>query len=217
MRCAECDHRWVPEVPPQPLPQPPPDFDHEADEEAAFAAVQEQMRGGQPAHPGSTTKPPVAADEAPPEPPEQGYPEADAPPSALLRNAIAIIAGLALAIAAVGLWAGQTDLAGVPIAGPMLAELATPSALQVAVKGSVTDLSSGGRVLEVTGSIRNPSAASVRLSSLAATLSGPQGVALRWTIAAPVARLAPGQSADFTSSVTDVPADARTLSVTLRR
>lgn len=191
----------------------------EADEEAAFAAVQEQLlsRWAEPA-PGNasalepTQPPPVMATaDLPPEDDES------VESSSLARTLVAGIAGLALAVIAAGLWLGRTDLGTVPLVGDALANLEAKSPLTLEVKGVLTQLPSSRRVLEVNGTIRNPSDTPATVTPLKATLSGPDGVALRWSIPAPVAVLPPGQQVDFSSTVTGFPANAQTLSISLGR
>jgi predicted Zn finger-like uncharacterized protein len=221
LKCAACQHRWVPtaadqrpEPPPAPKPKPKPIT--EADEEAAFAAVQEQLLSRwaePPPGPAVSAPEPVIAVADPSDPPEE--PERES--SSLARSIVAIIAGLALAVIAAGLWLGRTDLASVPVVGDALASLEARSPLTLEVKGIVTQLPSSRRVLEVNGTIRNPGDAPATVAPLQATLSGPGGVALRWSIPAPVAVLPPGQEVMFSSTVTGFPAEAQNLSVSLGR
>jgi predicted Zn finger-like uncharacterized protein len=220
LKCAACQHRWVPtaaEQTPEPPPPPPkPKVLTEADEEAAFAAVQEQLlsRWAEPA-PGSTPAPvpePVTIT-ADPEPEDEPAAES----SSLARSIVAVIAGLALAVIAAGLWLGRTDLGTVPGVGPLLEGIDARSPLTLEVKGAVTQLPSARRVLEVNGTIRNPGDTPATVPALEATLSGPDGVALRWSIPAPVAVLPPRQQVTFSSTVTGFPATAQTLSVSLGR
>ncbi|MFZ4688405.1 MAG: zinc-ribbon domain-containing protein [Polymorphobacter sp.] len=220
LKCAACEHRWVPEAAPAasaPSPRRKPVT--EADEEAAFALVQEQIRARwQDAATPVTPTAPVQLDEAPEPADEAAEPDTDDTPpspsvSPLARTAIAVISGAALAVAAVGLWSNQLDLAKVPGAGPLLARLSPPSALQVSVAGATTILPSGGRVLDVSGVIRNPGKRAASVPALSARLAGPGGTALRWTIPAPVTMLPAGQEVVFTSTITGVPADATTLGV----
>lgn len=254
LRCAACDHRWVPAIaapaeaaPAEAAPAPRPPIT-EADEEAAFAAVQEQIRArwhdATPVTPEGDERDdsPHGANAASPDvstgatfPAGASFPGAttgdyelgdeprDAPdaaddtppaPSPLLRSLVAAVAGLALSVVAAGLWVGQVDLTAVPLLGPALPQLSPPSPLKISAKGVVTVLASGRRVLEVTGSIANPGKRPARLRPLAATLSGPAGTALRWTIAAPRETLPPGRQVAFASTVTGFPAEARALAVT---
>ncbi|MBC7520860.1 MAG: zinc-ribbon domain-containing protein [Sandarakinorhabdus sp.] len=240
LRCAACQHRWVPEAaysPPEPVdaaveaeppPQPavaPPRQPRgpvtEADEEAAFLAVQEQIRARW--HDAATPVTPARdegdeADDEPDDAPEAPVPaDPPAPESAALRTAIAIIAGAALSIAAAGLWIGDRDLTGLPVIGPALVQLVPPSPVSISVAGTTTLLPSGKRLLEVNGTIANPGKTNAPIPPLVATLAGPDGVALRWTIATPRAVLPPGQQIAFSSTVTGFPESARTLAVAQAR
>ena len=241
LRCAACDHRWVPPVPTEvspaaavPVPPPRPRAPiTEADEEAAFAAVQEQIRArwqdaatpatpADPQHQSGEASGDADGDSADYElggEPAAATTQADdsdeAPrrSSAVLRSVIAVIAGLALSVAAAGLWANQFDLAAIPLLGPALAQLTPPSPLKIDVRGVVTVLPSGRRVLEVTGDISNTGKRPAKVLPLAATLSSPAGTALRWTISPPLEILPPRQKVAFTSTVTGFPADAQTLGI----
>jgi predicted Zn finger-like uncharacterized protein len=220
LKCAACQHRWVPsaadQTPEPPPPPPKPRVLTEADEEAAFAAVQEQLLSRW-AEPSPSSAPPVLPEPvtvtADPEPEDE--PEAES--SGLARSIVAVIAGLALAVIAAGLWLGRTDLATVPGVGPLMEGIDARSPLTLEVKGIVTQLPSSRRVLEVNGVIRNPGDTPATVAPLAATLSGPEGVALRWTVPAPVAVLPPRQQVAFSSTVTGFPATAQSLSVSLGR
>jgi predicted Zn finger-like uncharacterized protein len=246
LRCAACQHRWVPElaeVPPEPisapvvarLAEPPPEPVvappraprgpiTEADEEAAFLAVQEQIRARwqDAATPVTPARDPEdaddAADDLPAEEIDSGpVREPPSPESPVLRTAIAIIAGVALSIAAAGLWIGNRDLTGLPLVGPALARFDPPSPVSITVTGTTTMLPSGKRLLEVNGTIANPGRAGAPVPPLQATLSGPDGVALRWAIPTPHAVLPPGQQIGFSSTVTGFPETARTLTVAQAR
>ena len=133
--------------------------------------------------------------------------------SKILRTVIAVIAGTALAIAAGGLWIGRQDLSALPVIGQAINELRPVSAVKITAAAETTLLPSGRHVLEVNGAIANPGQVRAMVPPLTALLSGPQGVALRWTIPAPVPSLEPGQQVAFTSTVTGYPGSARTLTV----
>lgn len=230
LKCAACAHRWVPVLP---APRPPVT---EADEEAAFAAVQEQISarwadaaapvaapmvlpsdaGG----PGETARAqavaaPVADDDDAPEIPDD--PADAAPRPALLRTLVAGLAGLALSIAAAGLWVGRIDVAAVPWLGPVLARLAPPAPLEISVNATTTSLPSGRLLLEVRGVIRNTGRSAASVPDLRATLSGPAGTALRWTIVPRVRDLPAGTETEYNSTVTGFPADARRVAITPAR
>jgi predicted Zn finger-like uncharacterized protein len=242
LRCAACQHRWVPDLvdssaepldPPREeppverviaAPRPPRGPVTEADEEAAFLAVQEQIRARW-----QDAATPVApardidddADEAEDRPDDEAdagaVTDPPAPESAALRTAIAVIAGAALSIAAAGLWIGNRDLSGLPLVGSALARFDPPSPVAITVKGTTTLLPSGKRLIEVNGTIANPGPAGVLVPSLVATLSGPEGVALRWAIPTQHAVLPPGRQIGFTSTAADFPESARTLTIAAAR
>lgn len=194
LKCAACDQRWVPEpeaeiveAAPEPLPPEP------------------------------LPEPPAPAPEPEPawEPPED---EVEEPRSQLVRNIVAIVLGLALTITAAGLWVGQVDASRIPVVGDTLTRLVpVGQPLAITVSGVVTRLPSGGRVLDVTGTVTNCGQARTRVPLLRASLAAPDGPVRRWTIAPPVAELAPGASATFTSTVMGFPPGARTLSITVSR
>lgn len=224
MRCAQCDHRWAAEARVAPAPS-------EADEDAALADVQAALRarggggGAAPvrvedtADPIAESAPESLGNAADAESAADAAPDAadDPRPPRLLQTVIALIGGLALAIVAAGLWLDRGALMRLPGIGPALAQLPATSPLRVAATGVVTVLPSGRRVLEVTGTIANPGPETATVAPLAATLSGPNGVAVRWRVPPPVARLGPGQQVAFTTTATGFPAAARQLSVTAGR
>lgn len=227
LKCAACGQRWVPEVPaPQPLVT-------EADEEAAFAAVQEQIsaRWAEPAIAPRDSAPAAAfaapEDIAPDHQADDGGADDigdeagdetdDAARPALLRNLVAGLAGLALSIAAAGLWVGRVDVEAVPWLGPALARLAPPAPLDISVTATTTTLPSGRLLVEVRGIIRNSGRGPAAVPDLRATLSGPAGTALRWTIVPNVRRLPPGTETEYSSTVTGFPAEARQVAITPAR
>ena len=240
LRCAACDHRWVPEAEveaPVPVVAPrPPVPEH--DEEAAFAAVQEQMRArwDTPAAAssvvnglvGEAAAAPVASWAAVRDSEDAAEPEVFEARAApwVLKTVAAVIAGAALMVAAAGLWIGQFggiagfdtaalpfDVHAVPAAAALLSRTAPVPALVVSVRGETNRLPSGKRVLEVMGSVRNDGKTVAVVPPLLATLSGPEGTALRWTIAVPARALPPGGEVGFASNVTGFPVGATTLAV----
>lgn len=206
LKCADCEHRWVPEAEPDPIAAAPVVLPPPEPEPPVPVPVPPPVPEPLESATGSFD---VAADDGP-------------PPSTLFRTIVALVLGLALAIAAAALWVDRIDPARLPGLGPLVAPLLdrlTPPAapLAITIAGTVAELPSGGRVLEVTGRITNQGTVSVVVPPLAARLSGPLAPVRRWTIAPPLARLGPGESATFTSTITGFPADARTLSVTQGR
>ena len=237
LRCAACGHRWTPvaegqpdallipprvspQVPPQVPPSPRPPIS-EAEEDAAMRAVQEQIRARwQDAATPAAPPPPIGdiVEELPKPPPEQDSLSEETGvetplPAPLLRTLVAVIAGTALAIAAAGLWVGRQDLTALPLVSAMMDRLAPPVPVEITVAGTTSDLSSGNRVLEVNGIIINRGKTMVLVPALDATLSDPDGVALRWTIPPPRQRLGPGQQVAFASTVTGFPENATALRV----
>ena len=102
-----------------------------------------------------------------------------------------------------------------PASADLLARLdPAPSPLKITQHGQVSVTERGARVLEVTGAIANPTDAPLPAPPLAASLSGPAGVALRWVITPPAAAVPPHGSLPFASTVTGFPADATRLSIT---
>lgn len=123
------------------------------------------------------------------------------------------VAGLIVVLIAgfVGLVAlGRIDPQRIPLVGDLLADLppqASPLAIEATAR--LTPLPSGALLLEVNGSVRNGGRSSVKVGALKAMLGGEGNVARRWTIDLPVAELAPGEAAAFSSTLTDVPGGAR--------
>ena len=230
LKCAACAHRWVPAIPAAPALQPAVT---EADEEAAFAAVQEQISARW-ADPAIAPRDPALA--APFAAREDAAPDREAddrsaddtddaddeetddtPRPAMLRSLVAVLAGLALSIAAAGGWVGNVDVASVPWLGSTLARLAPPAPLDISVTATTTKLPSGRLLVEVRGIIRNSGRAPAAVPDLRATLSGPAGTALRWTIVPRVRRLPPGTETEYSSTVTGFPAEARQVAITPAR
>lgn len=225
LKCAACDHRWVPEA--------PADIDLEPIATPAPAALQPADTAPPAADTGAMPQP-LPTPPQPVELPVESSPdpatpndfdddnEEDESPSRPIRSLVAIILGLALAVTATGLWIGRIDAPGnfgsIPLIGDTLAKL-RPSGppLTITIAGTATTLPSGGQVLEITGTITNPGTSRVRVPLLKASLAGAGGTVRRWTISPPVAELAPGASAAFSSTVMGSPPDARTLSVTSAR
>ncbi len=244
MKCAACDHRWVPAAPVE-TPAAPP-ATSEADEEAAFVAVQEQIsaRWADADRPGAAAQLPAdstmagdaaahddsddAADETENAEGENGDEDdgehggehddgdADRRP-AMVRTLVAGLAGLALAIVAAGLWVGRVELSGIPYVGEALARLSPVMPLEISVIGTTTRLPSGRLLLDVRGVIRNTGSVTADVPDLRATLSGPGGTALRWTITPDVRRLPAGTETEYSSTVTGFAPDAGHVAITPAR
>jgi predicted Zn finger-like uncharacterized protein len=83
-------------------------------------------------------------------------------------------------------------------------------------KESRRSLASGNLLLEVSGTVINPTDETLTVPPLRAQLrSLEQEVVHRWTIPPPAPRLAPGGSASFNSAELNVPADAACLDVVI--
>jgi predicted Zn finger-like uncharacterized protein len=203
MRCAECDHRWMIEDA------------GEMSEEDELVRVQESLRAAQaPVDAPSLQPEPARPAEPVLEPEPEPEPEADeAPPRRVwLGWTATLVVAAALGLLAASIWLERLDPARVPVIGGTLAGLKPgPSTLVLSATGRVSSLPSGGLLLDVNGEIRNTGQKPAILKPLKATLAGPAGVVRRWTIAPPAAQLAPGQAIGFSSTLTDVPADARQL------
>ncbi len=210
MRCAECDHRWVPEPPPAPArPEP-------VDDEEALATLQAVLLGEREERPQPAPPPEPIVPEPEPEP--EPVPEDDDAPQRTnwLAVLVVLVAAAALSVMAAGIWLGGVDFARVPVIGQVLGEAQArlappPSPLRITVSARVTMLPSGVRLLELEGIIANPSARSEPVPPLRATLAVGDEVVRRWTVAPPVPQLSPRSEVSFTSTVTDFPAEARTV------
>ena len=71
-----------------------------------------------------------------------------------------------------------------------------------------------GTFNNVKGVIRNTGTATADVPDLRASLSGPSGVALRWTIVPQIRRLPAGGKTEYSSTVTGFPPNARSVAIT---
>ena len=236
LKCTACDHRWVPAVP-APLPsQPAPQPEHvpttTTDDETDFRAALEPI--SEPIDTRWADDAAASADVTTPDLPSVPANAADngsddgsddasddnqpdgwqAPP--VLRSLVAAVVGIALSIIAAGLWVGRVDLSDIPYLGAALARLSPAESLAISVTGTTTTLPSGRLLLEVKGVIRNTGTAA-DVPDLRASLSGPSGVALRWTIVPQIRRLPAGGKTEYSSTVTGFPPDARSVAITPAR
>ncbi len=228
VRCASCRHSWFEEAPviavaeAQPEPAPPTPFDD---------------RPPLPAErPAPAAETPVEAPEAPldgpvAEPDRHVYgaedldyanrfdPYAHQPPFQPRRNParmwtlIAIAAALAmLAITAALVAFGPPDIArrfGVAQAG-------TPALLIQGVGTERRRMASGNELFSASGRIVNPTDTAQKVPDIRANLLDARDrIVYGWTIARPVATLAPGASVEFNGAVLDVPKNARNLDLSL--
>ncbi len=196
LKCGACQHRWVPGETGETL-----------DEDAAVAAVQEELRTARAPEP----------EPAPVETP--AAPAADPPPERTgLKWLLAIALGAAFTAASAGLWIGRIDPMAIPGVADALAGITPPPArLDVAIAGSISRLDGGARLLEVTGTIRNPGRSRAVVPPLNARLLIDGRPARDWTIPPPAAGIAPGQRLAFASTITDVPDGAVSVQVRFGR
>jgi predicted Zn finger-like uncharacterized protein len=126
--------------------------------------------------------------------------------------AIAVIVAL-LALAAIGAIVsfGPPALAARMGLAPVTSGALT---IEVTQKPERRPMESGNELFSVTGRIVNPGETTQSVPNIRAQLldSGSR-VVYSWTIARPVARLAPGASAEFDSAALDVPRAARALNL----
>ncbi|HEX8527263.1 MJ0042-type zinc finger domain-containing protein [Allosphingosinicella sp.] len=209
VRCAQCRHSWFQDAPsaqndapaqptPPPLPGPFPR------REAAPAAPSQQR--SEPARQG-----PEAEAEA-----DDYDAFAAEPPFRPRRNParmwtlLAIVAAVLMIAAAAAIQAF-----GLPGLGAQLRPAgAGGTPLQLVFSSERRSLGSGNVLLTVTGRIVNPTDAPQRVPQIRAELKDGEGRGVySWSIAPPVAELAPGQSATFNSAEVGVPAQARSMSL----
>lgn len=209
MRCAECQHRWMPTA------------DAAADGLSLEPLMSEPALPPPPPPPPPVPEPTPLAEQIVADDNEEALDDDalddDASPRrrSAWRWIIALLFGLVLAAAAGALWIARTDPDRIPALAPLLARLqAEPSPLRADVTGIVTRLPSGERLIEITGHVRNPGPGRESIKGVDARLSSGSGTARRWRINVPVRTLGPGESASFASTATGFSADAVILSVT---
>jgi predicted Zn finger-like uncharacterized protein len=124
----------------------------------------------------------------------------------------AIVAALALlaAAGAIAAFAPPAFLARFGLA----ADTGVALTIEVTQKPERRPMESGNELFSVTGRIVNPGETTQNVPNIRAQLldSGSR-VVYSWTIARPVAKLAPGGSAEFDSAALDVPRTARALNL----
>ena len=114
------------------------------------------------------------------------------------------------------------DLTRVPLIGDRLDRLvnppaAPPSPLRIDAHGGRRTLANGTRLLTVSGTVANPTAAPVALSGIDAALLDPAGHRrYRWRIAAPASVIAAHGSAGSSRSSPTSPPRRRCCSLTPR-
>ncbi|HEX8642606.1 MAG TPA: MJ0042-type zinc finger domain-containing protein [Allosphingosinicella sp.] len=207
VRCAQCRHSWYQE-PPAETPAP-----------AARAPVMPPPPAAAFASPPPRREPPPrhAAAPAPPEP-EQEAPSYDAfasePPFRPRRNPARMWTLLAVAaavlITAAALAVHYFGLPG--MAGARAGQSGT--ALQLQYRAEPHSLGGGRILLMVSGRIHNPTGETQRVPKMRAELrDGANRIVRTFSINEPVSELVPRQSATFNSAETDVPAEARRMTI----
>ena len=124
----------------------------------------------------------------------------------------AIVAALALlaAAGAIAAFAPPAFLARFGLA----ADTGVALTIEVTQKPERRPMESGNELFSVTGRIVNPGETAQAVPNIRAQLLDAQSrVVYSWTIARPVAKLAPGGSAEFDSAALDVPRAARALNL----
>jgi predicted Zn finger-like uncharacterized protein len=212
VRCAQCRHSWYQEPPPLDLgaatPPPPPPA-------PAFVAPQPRQEvRHEPA-------PPARRPVAPPPPSPAPEPDSDSwhafapePPFRPRRNParmwtmLAAGAAILMSAAALGL-----HYFGIPGFGDRLVTgAAGATSLGITGEGRRRQLGSGNVLLTITGRISNPTDQVQPVPQIRAELRDSEGrVVHSSSIAPPVDRLAPRQSASINAAVVDPPAGARNL------
>ncbi len=219
MRCAGCSHRWYQAAPDAPAPQP-----------ELPAALQQEFGI-------ETSTPPVALVTAPaPEPaptPEQlawtPAPDIDEPATddaprsrTLLKNALAVILGLAFTAGAAAMWVPGLDLGKIPLPRIILppvdlsqvpwldrlvnrpAPVVSPLTIGFSVDRQA--LADGRPLFVIAGTVTNPTAVRQEVGAITGHLVDPgNAVTFSWRIAPPVAALAPHQRVEFESSAIGQP------------
>lgn len=216
VRCASCKNSWFQEPPPPraaAAAAPAPDMSV-APPPAAAPAPQPRVapRPAPPAPPQAEEAPPIAA-------PEDYGAFASEPPFSGRRNParmwtlLAILAG-ALMIAAVAA-ISYFGIPGIADSGARGETVGAGLALEVTRKPERSVMASGNELFAVSGRVVNRTDATRKVPQIRAELRDTQGrVVYSWAISAPVAELAPQQSATFNSAEVNVPPAAKTLSMT---
>lgn len=235
VRCASCKHSWFEEPPVLDLPKQP------HDEPAPVPAPPQAEAAPTPAEPAAAAEPEPAPDPVPaipaaePTPPastrkvygadEFEKPAIDAfahePPFRPRRNPaklwtiVAACAAVVMLAAVAALAAfGPPDIAA--RLGLWRAETGVPLIIQTTRTPERQPMASGNELFSVTGRIINPTQETQTVPDIRANLLDDQDrVVFAWTIARPVATLAPGAQATFNGAVLDVPKNAKNLDLSL--
>lgn len=214
VRCASCKNSWFQEPPPPRAA-------------AAAAPAAEMPSAPAPApQPRAAPRPvpvppaPVPVEDFAPEPELQDYDDfAGEPPFSGRRNParmwtlLAILAA-ALMIAAVAA-ISYFGIPGIADSAARGETAGTGLELEVTRKPERSVMASGNELFAVSGRVVNPTETTRKVPQIRAELRDTQGrVVYSWAISAPVAELAPQQSATFNSAEVNVPPAAKTLSMT---
>ncbi len=214
VRCGRCDHVW--------FAAPPPELVRPAADSA----------GGQPA---PFPEPPAAAEEALSAPPLRDPDELriDGPPARaqlpVLRQerrrwpgrvAWAAVAAIAIALVAGGAWRYRAEIAKTwPFAETVYSSVGVDAlprgfGLDLTIESSENAIREGARVLSITARIENTTSRSRGVPDIRGALFDENERKLRhWTIAAPVADLAPDREVEFNTEVIDPPPEAVRISI----
>lgn len=214
VRCASCRHSWFEEAPVSELVAEPADFTSPEPTPPTVAAP--EPAPVPPAEPESTRHV-YGADEL--DYASRPDPYAHQPPFQPRRNParmwtlIAIAAALAMLAATAALVAfGPPDIA-------RRFGMAAPDAPALLIQAVGTErrrMASGNELFSASGKIVNPTDTAQPVPDIRANLLDAQDrVVYGWTIARPVAKLAPGASVEFNGAVLDVPKNAKNLDLSL--
>jgi predicted Zn finger-like uncharacterized protein len=226
VRCAQCKNSWFQEPAQTKVAEPAaaaaPSPPAEAPREAFADPPPMPRRPSAPAFAPPAPPAPMAYESAPM--PEDAGTQAgisedyDAfghePPFRARRNPaklwtiLAVVAGLLMLAAAGAIyWFGLPALNGVS-----LGQTGSPLRIEQIRNPQRQRMESGNELLAVSGRIVNPTDQVQKVPQIRADLLDAQGrIVYQWTITAPMPELKPGQSVNFNSAETDVPAGARKL------
>jgi len=219
VRCAQCRHSWYQEPPaaeapgPAPLshaaPPPPPPPAPVAPPPTAFAT---RLRTETPPASRSAMLGPAPSEPEPAPPSYDAF--AAEPPFRARRNPARM--RTILAVAAAILFGGAALFVhyyGIPGLGGANARQ-SGAALQIGFETNRTPIGAGRTLLLVSGRIDNPGDERQPVPQLEAELRDAENRVVReWTRAPPVSELGPRQTATFNWAETDMPADARRLTI----
>lgn len=214
VRCASCKNSWFQEPPP---PRAAAAATPAAEIPSAPAPAPRPRAAPRPA-----PVPPVPApveDVAPEPEPEDHDAFAGEPSFSGRRNPARTWTFLAIVAAAVMIAAvAAISYFGIPGIADSAARGETAGAglqLEVTRKPERSVMASGNELFAVSGRVVNPTETTRKVPQIRAELRDTQGrVVYSWAISAPVAELAPQQSATFNSAEVNVPPAAKTLSMT---